>query len=98
MWVQRYPDRFNQTDEHGNKFTTLGAGPQSTGCGGTLLSGYNRDRDVEELADDWERLAYDPTREDEIIQTLITLDENYDDNLTYECYPDTGTDEYNSNS
>jgi hypothetical protein len=45
-----------------------------------------------------ERLQYSPVLEDELIEKLFAFDRNYPDDLAYECFPDPGTNEFNSNS
>jgi len=84
-------------------FATLGAGsdaPLPNACGGHLRSEANRDRDVTAppySEKEFERLSYPMGFENELINRLFVLDDAYADNLDYECYPDKGEQEYNSN-
>jgi hypothetical protein len=114
LWIGRRPDVFGPlakrfpdqgapapVDAFGNYFGTLGAESSLPGlqsCSGFLESNFNRERDVAALTLDLERLAYSSLRENQLIEQLLNLDAQYDDNLLYECFPDPGTEEYNSNS
>lgn len=81
----------------GYVYTTLGAGSSLDSCSGYLTSRFLRQRDWQVRALHLERLSYSPLEEDALIQLLVSLDDNYGDNLQYECWPDGGSDEYNSN-
>jgi hypothetical protein len=97
-WLIAKPSLFVNLDTYENFFATIGAGPVPSGCSGPMVSEINRDRDVNAFATSLELLQYPPILEDVAIERLFALDANYPDNLTYECRPDEGTEEYNSNS
>jgi len=103
-WRNLRPADFGNLDAYGKWYATIGAGPPdgdiSTFCAtnSTLVSKVNREADVGEVPDWLERLQYMPLQEDEIIERLFAFDINYSDDLVYECFPDAGTNEYNSNS
>jgi hypothetical protein len=91
-------------DRFDNKFITLGAGPNSNGCGPSQLvqAGFNRDRDVNEPpSSPLQILPLDGPGEIPIRTRLIErhkyfIDHN-NDKLDYNCRPD-WFGEYNSNS
>jgi hypothetical protein len=95
-------------DERGHFFMTLGAGPgvdHGRSSDSTLnCTVYSLTKatsfwsDVENPVKDLELLRYDPTDEDVIIHRLISLDENYRDDLAYCWDPQLGVNTYNSNS
>ena len=94
-------------DAFSNRFFTIGAGPDSPPgvdfeCTSNprMVSAPNRDKDVHQAPQPgWlERLQYSSLLEDAYISRLLELDDNYGDDLRYECIPDPGTDEFNSNS
>jgi hypothetical protein len=97
----------SNVDGFSNRFFTIGAGPDAPAgtdfqCTSNpkLISAPNRDKDVHQPPErGWlERLRYSPLIEDALVFRLIELDDRYADDLTYECFPDSGTDEFNSNS
>jgi len=103
VFQARYPDRWQYLsqprDKNNHWFFTIGAGSEGGGiCGGRLVSDLDRTGDIHKPASWLGRLDYEPTREDELIQRLLDLDRAYDDKLPYDCFPDAGTNTYNSNS
>jgi alpha-tubulin suppressor-like RCC1 family protein len=97
-WLTDRAADFVNRDEFKNFFATLGAGPVPSGCRGPLVSAINRENDVLKAPTSLELLQYPPSQEDVSIERLFALDSHYNDLLTYECLPDEGTGEYNSNS
>ncbi|MEX2962184.1 RHS repeat-associated core domain-containing protein [Microbulbifer sp. TYP-18] len=89
--------RFSNSLPDGRRYLTLGAGPE----GGDLVSNINRSRDVNLGYNQTSALCPIPDQyasEDELIQALLNADQNYQDNLDYEYFPQSFTDGYNSNS
>jgi hypothetical protein len=96
------------TDQHPDGTVTIGAqGTQGVPlCGGKLVSDFNRDADLNQPpatnadgSQDFEHLTYPTLNEEMLIKTLVTLNHNFHQNeLDYECRPDEGEEEYNSNS
>jgi hypothetical protein len=105
-WLAAYPDVFNNVDDHGRHFASLGAGPQEESvdtdarCDGTLLltSNLNRTHDVSDQPTWLEHLSYTPGNEDGLIERLLGLDMRYADNLPYCFAPILNSESYNSNS
>lgn len=90
-----------ETDDFDNRYLTIGAGKVGGGVctGGTLVSEVNRPTDLTDPNIQLERLAYDVTQEDALIELLLLRDSRYADNLDYDCNPaNDGTLRYNSNS
>jgi RHS repeat-associated protein len=95
----------------GNRFTTMGAGPDGTWHTKDLLkSDFNRDRDVNQpnagsIALKRDQKGKEKT-EDELIEELFELDEKYGDGADYDLFPEVEgqrnwwkeDDGYNSNS
>ena len=96
------------TDQHPAGTVTIGAqGTQGVPlCGGKLVSAFNRDADLSQPpatnadgSHDFEYLTYAILSEETLIKALVTLNHNFHQNeLDYECRPDEGEEEYNSNS
>lgn len=103
IWHARYPSIFKQTDAKGNWFATLGAGPNTSddsilSCDSYYLtSDANRLGDVSKTATAFERLRYDPAKEDDLISRMLQLDANYRDDVRY-CWNPNGRTTFNSNS
>ena len=95
--------RFLNVDTNGNRYATIGAGPDKGLLGG-LWAGVNRPRDVSELNNNRQPIAV-PSRylnENAAIEALFTLAENFNKNPVraypdYAFFPSGGT-AYNSNS
>jgi hypothetical protein len=91
------------TDQFSNKFITLGAGPDATGCfGEKLRAEFNRDRDVTATASSpLKRLPLDGAEEISIQNSLIAKHSTFitqsNDQLSYNCWPGTYGG-FNSNS
>ena len=95
--------RFNNVDESGRRYATLGAGPE----GGRLVSNVNRESDA---APHTGGIKIDTPAsfqsEDQFISALFEADSNYGDNLDYDLFPAAegkgsyfvADDGYNSNS
>jgi len=81
---------------NGTMFMTLGAASQYPGGFGPLISGHNRPSDVanDNIIQDVVGLPCG-VNEDDYIDSLISADNNYGDDLDYQLNPVTG---YNSNS
>jgi hypothetical protein len=88
----------NRDPNSGLFFATIGAGPEPDGCSGALKSDINRTRDVHASYTRLELLEYPAASEDSLIAQFFARDANYGDDLQYECFPDPGTNEFNSNS
>jgi hypothetical protein len=110
-WSRRRPALFldNQgheiRDAQQNPYFTIGAGPgaddTSLLCTDTtiLVSDRNRPLDVESAPSSLEKLQYPPILENDLIQRLLTFDENYRDDLRYCAVPEAASSNfYNSNS
>ena len=76
----------------------MGAGPVPAGCGGILTKGINRPLDVSEDPFHLELLPIPEQYEDLFIDRFFTAFDAFSAGLPYECFPDPGTNEYNSNS
>lgn len=103
LWLNERNAELPGVDEFGNRFFTLGAGPDGADttvqCGGTLKSDLNRSNDVGTPPwDPLEKLAYHAANENSIINELLSLDAAYDDDLLYACRPEDNPGFYNSNS
>jgi hypothetical protein len=88
---------FDNVDDRGNYFATIGAGSNLDTCSGLLLSNLNRPRDVKQPARHLSLLLYPAAIEDQLIDTLLNKDVNYPDDLTYTCWTELLAG-YNSNS
>lgn len=103
---EKYRNQTPGFDQYGNWYHTIGAGPYASGGDtnncineATLLSGVNRAQDFHRPPwDPLEPLAYDPAREDAIIEQLFTRFRAYDNDLSYGCFPENNDGFYNSNS
>jgi hypothetical protein len=103
FWRQREPDIFKEFDVQTERyFGTIGAGlptgDTGVSCSGVLTSDFNRQMDVQREARAFERLRYANAAENLVIAELIAANRSYADHLRYECFPDVGENEYNSNS
>jgi hypothetical protein len=102
-WLADRPDVFNNVDDRGRFFATIGAGPPDADTGGAcdgslrLISGINRHEDVMRTATSLERLEYDVASENIIINKLLRSDAGYGDGLPY-CFFAPPGPMYNSNS
>jgi hypothetical protein len=93
-------------DGYGNLFLTLGAGPvggdTALSCSGTLTADPNRLSDRTRKADDLRSVLYQTEEfEDAVVQSLIGLGTYFSQNsnvFEYECFPDSQSVGYNSNS
>ena len=88
---------FQNTDDDGNQYATLGAGPE----GGKLVGNPNREKDLyrynkkEEVKTD-----LNGQNEKDVVKNLFEQDKNYKDNLKYDLFPKNNKKSkgYNSNS
>ncbi len=88
----RHDPRFQNFDEFGRRYATLGAGPDSLwalAAGDAKLASFpNQERDVAPHA---QGIAIEPPEgmpPDDYINMLLKLDRAYNDDLHYEIYPD----------
>lgn len=96
-----HPDFQNKLPD-GRRYATLGAGPEG-GLGpffSDLVSGSNRDTDRNRDHNVFSTPVTLPQgiTEDQYIQYLFETDANYQDNTTYELFPNRRSNDYNSNS
>ena len=99
--------RFQNIDENGNRYATLGGGPDNFEMQnvfqdglGNLIGGVNRNRDIDLGIKVYisENLVPQSV-EDKYIQQLFRSNENYNNNLKYNLFPVKGSSVgYNSNS
>jgi hypothetical protein len=95
--------RFQNIDANGNRYATIGAGPDQ-GYASGLWSGVNRPRDLSQPDNNMQQLPI-PSQygnEDAAINVLFTLAQNFNSNplhgtIDYALFP-VGSTTYNSNS
>jgi len=92
----------NNLTEDGKVYATIGGGPDNSSIKGlgNLIGNVNRTRDVDPLIKVYESPNLVSTQsEDNYIETLFSLERNYQDNLKYNLFPDVNSlVGYNSNS
>ncbi|MCC5855307.1 MAG: RHS repeat-associated core domain-containing protein [Idiomarina sp.] len=83
------------TNSQGNRYGTMGAGPNLLIS--KLVSAYNRPNDSVEREGGIVISLPSGMNENQFVDKLIELDSNYRDNLRYSLFPD-GVESFNSNS
>jgi RHS repeat-associated protein len=108
--IARHPSDFLATnlDQYGNRYTTIGAGPEDGPLGlpngALLVSNRNRKRDLDPRQGGqpktFRETLYGGSSSaiDNLIEQLLLLDDGYCDCLPYDLFPDDKPNKYNSNS
>ena len=99
--VEKYgnEDRFVKTDENGNKYITLGAGPNHPFFFSRLKAGVNRPKDAnDKIKVETYNYYFPKENKMEVIEKIIAAFKAYDNGLRFSFFPGKANERFNSNS